>query len=102
MGIPQEATTVDLWATRANQRRLGYMFNDTGKMIEAPQKISDRQVFMDTDAKLADEFGITRNEAQSGLWHYEQDLYRRLGLSVKSFKRSQGTERLLQSLGKER
>jgi hypothetical protein len=54
---------------------------------------------MAADEKLAREQGLVRNQVQSGLWHYEQDLYRRLGMPVKTFARSDGTGKLLDDLG---
>jgi hypothetical protein len=99
MGIKQEGSTVDLWACRGAYRRLGYMFDAQGKPIESPQKIGDREAIMAADEKLAREQGLVRNQVQSGLWHYEQDLYRRLGMPVKTFARSDGTGKLLDDLG---
>jgi hypothetical protein len=100
MGIPQEGSTVDMWATQANHRAYGNMFNQAGKPIEVPPTEGDRWAAMKADEILAKEYGLPKtNMAQSGRWFYEQNLYRRLGLPVKSFMRSEGTQRFLEEHG---
>jgi hypothetical protein len=44
---------------------------------------------MDSHRILADRYGLTRSEAQSGLWHYEKNLYRKLGIPDKPYMRSE-------------
>jgi hypothetical protein len=75
------------------------MFNNTGALIEVPSPESDRSIFMQQHKQLGDEYGLTRNQAQSALWHYEQELYRRMGLGVKSYKRSDGIGDFLATKG---
>lgn len=101
MGIPQEASTIDRWEVRANHRRWGDTLRD-GKMIDAPLSPSDRDVMMEYHHILADRYTLERNEAQSGTWHYEKDLYTRLGVPSPPTGRSDGTLRVLESLGKKR
>lgn len=89
-------TTVDKWDMRRSSRQRGLLFDDAGAMIEAPRTELDREVNQATHRNLADMFNIgAPREAQSGQWHYEQDLYRRLGLPVRSLKRSAGTREFL-------
>jgi len=95
MGMPQDGSTIDVWDMRGQGRRLGRLFDPNGRMIEVPTPESERPIFMQQHKVLGDEFGLTRNQTQSGLWHYEQDLYRRLGLPVKSYKRSEGVAKFL-------
>ena len=67
-----------------------------GSVTEAPTPESERSLFMQTHSDLAREFGLEPRDAQSTEWHYEQGLYRRLGLSgVKSATRSEGVTRFL-------
>jgi hypothetical protein len=47
--------------------------------------------------RMAEEHGLRQRDAQSVGWHYEQGLYRRLGLKVKSFRRSQGIQEFIDS-----
>lgn len=99
MGMPHEGSTVDMWDVRANQRRLGTMFRGD-KPIEAPLTEGDRQIYMELHRILAEKYGLkNRNEAQSGLWHYEKNLYRKLGIPDKPYMRSEGTQKLLESMG---
>jgi hypothetical protein len=95
MGMPQEGSTIDKWDMRGQMRRMGRMFTPDGRMIEVPTPESERSIFMQQHKQLGDEYGLTRNGTQSALWHYEQDLYRRLGLPVKSYGRSQGINKYL-------
>jgi len=95
MGMPQEGSTIDKWDMRGQMRRMGRMFTPDGRMIEVPTPESERSIFMQQHKLLGDEYGLTRNGTQSALWHYEQDLYRRLGLPVKSYGRSQGINKYL-------
>jgi hypothetical protein len=101
-GIPQKGTTVDMWDTLANHRRMGYLFTDAGQPITTPMKQTDRQIFQFLHGKLEDEFNLIRTQAQSGLWHYEKDLYRRLGVPTPVKGRSDGTQRLLDAWGHQR
>jgi hypothetical protein len=74
---------------------MGYMFNAQGDLIERPQKAGDRQAMMDVHKVLAMEFGFEPNQVQSGLCHYEQSLYERLGLNTNPTTRSGGAARFL-------
>jgi hypothetical protein len=94
-------TTVDLWDTRKAGRQLGQLIDAQGRIIEAPRTEGERNLYMDVHGRLGEEFGIQPKDAQSAQWHYEQALYRLLGLPVKSLKLSEGTARYLQSRGVE-
>lgn len=93
-----EGTTVDMWDTRKAGRQLGQLMDARGRIIDAPTE-AQRDVYMDVHGRLGEEFGISPKDAQSAQWHYEQALYRLLGLPVKSFKLSEGTEKYLRSRG---
>lgn len=101
MGIPQEGSTIDRWEVRANQRRLGDSVRND-KLIDTPLSESDRQVFQEFHHTLADRYKLTRNQAQSGTWHYEKGLYTKLGVKSPPSGRAEGTLNLLQSMGKSR
>lgn len=101
-GIPQKGATVDMWDTLAHHRRMGYLFTDAGEPITAPTLKSDRAIFQDFHTKLEDEFNLKRTQSQSGLWHYEKDLYRLLGIPTPVKGRSDGTKRLLDAWGFQR
>jgi len=98
MDVPQEGSTVDLWDMRRQGRQLGTLLDSKGKAIEAPRTEGERANAMQVHSRLADETGIAPRDAQSVLWHYEQELYRRLGLKVRSYRRSQGIQQYLDSL----
>jgi hypothetical protein len=99
MGHEHEGSTVDKWDARGQYRRLGRLSGKAG-IVESPTPESERPLFMGLHADMAKEFGLrNQSSAQSVLWHYEQDLYRRLGLEVKSTTRSQGTKRFLDERG---
>jgi hypothetical protein len=110
-GIPQDGATVDMWDSLAQYRRLGNMFAPDrvlpdgsvvkGKPYTAPRQ-PDRPVFMDLHRRLENEFGLIRTQSQSGLWHYEKDLYGRLGVQTLVKGRSDGTQRLLDAWGHQR
>ena len=101
MGRYHSGSTVDKWDARAQYRRLGRLMN-AGKVRESPSPESERPLFMQLHADLAKAAGLERaSAAQSVLWHYEQDLYRRLGLTVRSTSRSQGTARYIGEKGVE-
>jgi hypothetical protein len=97
MGWPQPETVVDVWMMRQNRRRLGGLFDAHGNAIEAPRTEGERLLQMNVDRRLALEHGIEPRDSQSVGWHYEQELYRRLGLPTKSFKRSDGIQDFLRS-----
>ncbi|HET7239319.1 MAG TPA: hypothetical protein VFI76_09840 [Terrimicrobiaceae bacterium] len=97
-GIPQKGATVDMWDSLAQYRRLANMFAPNGKPFTSPRQ-PDRPIFMDFHRMLENEFGLMRTESQSGLWHYEKDLYRRLGAPTLVKGRSDGTQRLLDAWG---
>jgi hypothetical protein len=99
MNIPLPGSVVDVWMMRRNGRLLGRLFDDNGKAIEAPRTEGERILSMDLDARLARQHNLATRDAQSVGWHYEQELYRRLGLDVKSFRRSDGIHKYLQLLG---
>ena len=95
MGQEHEGSAVDKWDTRAQYRRLGRLMDSNGGVPDSPDE-ADRPAFMAMHAALAQENGLSRpSAAQSVLWHYEKDLYRRLGLNVKESTRSQGTGRFI-------
>lgn len=88
-------TAVDLWDSRGQYRRLGRLIGKEGSITETPTPESERPLFMQMHGDLARDFNLEPEDAQSVLWHYEQDLYRRLGLNVKSAARSEGVRRFL-------
>jgi len=100
LGVKHNGSTVDKWDAQAQYRRLGRLMRRNGSITDAPSPESERAVFMDMHRRLAQEFGIERpSGAQSALWHYEQELYRRLGLKVKTTSRSTGTLRYITERG---
>lgn len=99
MNLPMEGSVVDVWMMRRMGRILGSLFDASGNEIDAPRTEGERNLSMDLDARLAREHELATRDAQSVGWHYEQELYRRLGLNVKSFRRSQGIQKYLDSLG---
>jgi hypothetical protein len=99
MNIPQPGSVVDVWMMRRMGRLLGNLFDTNGKEIDAPRTEGERNLSMDMDARLGREHELATRDAQSVGWHYEQELYRRLGLNVKSFRRSDGIRKYLDSLG---
>jgi len=99
MNLPQEGSTVDLWMMRQKGRRLGQLLDAKGNAIEAPRTEGERQLQMDVDRRLGEENGLAPRDAQSVGWHYELELYRRLGLRAKSYRRSQGIQQFIDSLG---
>jgi hypothetical protein len=100
-GIPQDGATVDMWDTLGQHRRMGNMFSRTGKPIVTPS-ITNRQIFQDFHGTLENEFGLDRTQSQSGLWHYEKELYKRLGVPTLVKGRSDGTKSLLDAWGHQR
>lgn len=98
-GIETRYTTVDKWDMRGWGRRSGRLIDANGDVIEVPTPESYRPYYTEAHHTLADEFGHQPRDAQSVLWHYEQGLWRKMGLKVESFKRSDGTARFLQSKG---
>jgi len=100
MNLPQEGSTVDLWMMRQKGRRLGQLLDAKGNAIEAPRTEGERQLQMDVDRRLGEENGLSPRDAQSVGWHYELELYRRLGLKAKSYRRSQGIQQFIDSLGR--
>lgn len=96
LGMPHSGSTVDVWDVRGQQRRLGTLFDAYGRPIAVPRTEGDRNLFMDTHARLGQEHNLPSKESQSVLWHYEKDLYKRLGLSGDAGKRSTGINRFLQ------
>lgn len=101
MGIKRASSTIDQWEVRANQRRLGDTLRN-GKLIDTPLTNSDRDVFKELHHILADRYKLTRNQAQSGTWHYEKGLYTRLGVPSPPTGRSEGTLRALEEMGQSR
>lgn len=96
---PSGMTTVDKWDMRKSSRQRGLLF-DGDTMIETPRTAADREVNMQTHRDLAKMFGLPEaRDAQSGQWFYEQDLWRRLGIPVKSTKRSDGIRRFATERG---
>lgn len=99
MGVEHEGSTVDKWDARGQYRRLGRLTRPDGKIAEVPVE-AERPLFMKLHADLAKENNLSRaSAAQSVIWHYEQDLYRRLGLNVQSTARSTGVGRFLRERG---
>src|SRR5215469_7123844 len=95
MGIPADGTAVDVWMVRQFTRQLGDMFKKNGEEKASPTP-AERQLSMDLDKVLAREFKLKNDDAaQSVRWHYEKELYRRLGSSNKTYTRSQGLERYI-------
>lgn len=101
MGIKRASSTIDQWEVRANHRRLGDTLRN-GKLIDVPLTNSDREVFKELHHILADRYKLTRNQAQSGTWHYEKGLYTRLGVPSPPTGRSDGTLRALEEMGQSR
>lgn len=102
-GLPDDSgTAVDVWIARNHYRQLGHLFDSAGAQIDAPLNAADRAVFMAAHQSLGDEFSLTPRQVQSVLWHYEQELYRRLGLAVNTYLRSHGTLDFIASKGVER
>lgn len=98
MDLPQEGSTVDLWMMRQKGRRLGQLFDARGEPIEAPRTEGERGLQMAVDRKIAAENGVVPRDAQSVGWHFEQGLYKRLGIPVKSYRRSQGIQQFIDSI----
>jgi len=100
MDLPQDGTAVDVWEMRRKGRIQGKLFDGRGRVIESPRTEAERNLIMDTHRRIARENDIDPRDAQSVGWHYEQELYRRLGLPVKSFRRSLGIKKYLEELGR--
>lgn len=95
MGLPNDGSVVDVWMMRQNRRRLGGLLDAAGNAIEAPRTEGERRLFQDVDRRLAAENGVEPRDGQSVGWHYEQELYRRLGIPTKSYRRSDGIRKFL-------
>jgi hypothetical protein len=95
-GIQIDGTPVDVWMMRMHRRQLGQLLDKNGNPNEAPPPITERRLFMQVHEELAQEFGLQPEMVQSLLWHYEQDLYRSLGASTTTYKRSDGTLKYLE------
>jgi hypothetical protein len=93
-GISQEMTK-DLWFSRSWNRVMGTVFDEKGKIVEAPRNDAERDRMDKFILAAADRLGLTPSEFQAVWWYYEQTLWAALGANVKSYSYKQAALKLL-------
>lgn len=98
-------TTVDLWATRTVNRHSGRMLDDAGKIVDAPRNERERQAMKSIFKDLGSRFKVggrtmTQQEAQAGMWFYEQNLFKHLGTTQRNPSLAAGARRYSETYGR--
>jgi hypothetical protein len=97
-GLPEDGTAIDLWMSRMHYRQWGHLIQN-GKAASMPRTPAEHKLMMQAHEILAEEFGLTPKQVQSLLWHNEQELYRSLGATARTYRRSEGTLKYLEENG---
>jgi hypothetical protein len=71
--------TADQWVARANNRRLGQSYRETGEFLESPEGRIQRTLWKEAARRAAEIYGVTMRDLQAADWYHEHELVAEFG-----------------------